>query len=107
MQLQQLKKKQQEKKQEPKSTITPVAQAPSVVIQAPEPQLVSDFSVQTNAIIPKIRKPNVEDVSAFDDLLSGPSFRQAEDPYEGKSMSEVLRMKREAMEKDLVKTVPA
>jgi hypothetical protein len=77
------------------------------VVQAPEPQLKSDFSIQTNAIIPKIRKPNVEDVSAFDDLLLGPSFRQAEDPYEGKSMSEVLRMKREAMEKNLDKPMPA
>ena len=40
-------------------------------------------------------------MSAFDDHHSGAFFRSAEDPYEGKSFSEVLRAKREAMEQAL------
>ena len=52
-------------------------------------------------MISKIRKPDVEEVSAFDDQYSGLAFRQAEDPYAGKSFAEVLRMKREALEKNL------
>ena len=46
-------------------------------------------------------KPSVEDVSVIDDHHSGPLFRQAEDPYEGKSFSEVLKAKREALERNL------
>ena len=49
-------------------------------------------------MISKIRKPDVEEVSAFDDIHSGAQFRQAEDPYAGKSFAEVLRMKREKIE---------
>ena len=45
--------------------------------------------------------PNVEEVSAFDDAYSGFNFRQAEDPYEGKSFAEVLRLKREKLEAQL------
>ena len=45
--------------------------------------------------------PNVEEVSAFDDAFSGFNFRQAEDPYEGKSFAEVLRLKREKLEAQL------
>jgi len=41
------------------------------------------------------------DVSAFDDHHSGAYFKSAEDPYEGMNFSEVLRAKREAMEKAL------
>jgi hypothetical protein len=41
-----------------------------------------------------VQKPNVEQVSVIDDHHSGLEFRQAEDPYEGKSFSEVLRDKR-------------
>ena len=37
----------------------------------------------------------------IDDHLSGSLFRQAEDPYEGKSFSEVLKAKREAIERSL------
>ena len=37
----------------------------------------------------------------IDDQHSGPLFRQAEDPYEGKSFQEVLREKREAIERSL------
>ena len=48
-----------------------------------------------------VSKPNVEDVSPIDDHLSGPLFRAAEDPYEGKSFAEVLREKREALDKTL------
>ena len=62
-----------------------------------------DFKEESKEILEKIKKPVVNDVSAFDDLLSGPGFRQAEDPYEGKSMAEMLRMKREQIEKDLQK----
>ena len=54
-----------------------------------------------------VRKPNVEEVSAFDDNFSGPAFRSAEDPYEGKSFAEVLKLKREKLEKELAgKAVP-
>jgi len=53
-------------------------------------------------VLSKIRKPKVEEVSAFDDIHSGASFRQAEDPYAGKSFAEVLRLKREALEASLV-----
>ena len=49
-------------------------------------------------MISKIRKPNVEEVSAFDDEYSGANFRKAEDPYAGKSFAEVLRMKREKLD---------
>jgi len=38
----------------------------------------------------------------IDDHHSGPLFRQAEDPYEGKSFAEVLKAKREALERDLL-----
>ena len=58
-------------------------------------------------MISKIRKPNVEEVSAFDDIHSGAQFRQAEDPYEGKSFTEVLRMKREKLENELKANAPA
>ena len=53
-------------------------------------------------MLSKIRKPKVEEVSAFDDIHSGASFPQAEDPYAGKSFAEVLRLKREALEASLV-----
>lgn len=46
-------------------------------------------------------KPSVEDVSVIDDHHSGPLFRQAEDPYEGKSFTEVLKAKREALERNM------
>ena len=46
-------------------------------------------------------RPDVESVSVIDDHLSELQFRQAEDPYEGKNFSEVLRAKREALERDL------
>ena len=58
-------------------------------------------------MISKIRKPDVEEVSAFDDIHSGAQFRQAEDPYAGKSFAEVLRMKREKIEQQLKTNVPA
>ena len=58
-------------------------------------------------MISKIKKPNVEEVSAFDDIHSGAQFRQAEDPYAGKSFAEVLRMKREKLEQQLKENVPA
>ena len=58
-------------------------------------------------MISKIRKPDVEEVSAFDDIHSGAQFRQAEDPYAGKSFAEVLRMKREKIEQQLKANVPA
>ena len=48
-----------------------------------------------------IRKPDVEEVSAFDDGFSGAAFRSAEDPYEGKSFAEVLKLKREKLEREL------
>jgi hypothetical protein len=48
-----------------------------------------------------VEKPNVEQVSVIDDHHSGLEFRQAEDPYEGKSFSDVLREKREALERQL------
>lgn len=32
-----------------------------------------------------VQRPTVEDVSVIDDHHSGPQFRQAEDPYEGRS----------------------
>ena len=53
---------------------------------------------QQKDLITAVRKPDVEDVSAFDDAHSGAAFRQAEDPYEGKSFAEVLKMKREKLE---------
>ena len=58
-------------------------------------------------MISKIRKPNVEEVSAFDDIHSGAQFRQAEDPYAGKSFAEVLRMKREKLDAQLKANMPA
>lgn len=42
----------------------------------------------------------------IDDQHSGPLFRQAEDPYEGKSFQEVLREKREAIERSLALKQP-
>ena len=42
----------------------------------------------------------------IDDHHSGPLFRQAEDPYEGKSFQEVLREKREAIERSLALKQP-
>jgi len=53
-------------------------------------------------VLSKIRKPNVEEVSAFDDIHSGATFAQAEDLYAGKSFAEVLRLKRERLEASLV-----
>ena len=48
-------------------------------------------------MISKIRVPNVQEVSAFDDY-AGVTFPEKEDPYAGKSFSEVLRMKREKLD---------
>ena len=46
-------------------------------------------------------------MSAFDDIHSGAQFRQAEDPYAGKSFAEVLRMKREKLDAQLKANLPA
>jgi len=53
-----------------------------------------------------VRKPDVEEVSPFDDVHSGATFRQAEDPYEGKSFAEVLKLKREKLEAELAGKAP-
>ena len=66
----------------------------------------SNFREQQKDLIGAIRKPNVEEVSAFDDAYSGAAFRSAEDPYEGKSFAEVLKMKREKLEKELQEKAP-
>ena len=65
-----------------------------------------NFREQQKDLIGAIRKPNVEEVSAFDDAYSGAAFRSAEDPYEGKSFAEVLKMKREKLEKELAEKAP-
>ena len=65
------------------------------------------FFVEQKEVISKIRVPEVQEVSAFDDALSGGLFRQAEDPYEGKSFAEVLRMKREKLEAQLKAAAPS
>ena len=52
-------------------------------------------------MIEKIRKPKVEEVSAFDDTFAVANLRKEEDPYAGKSFAEVLRMKREKLEAQL------
>ena len=70
-----------------------------------DPGMMS-FREQQKDLIGAIRKPNVEEVSAFDDAYSGAAFRSAEDPYEGKSFAEVLKMKREKLEKELKEKVP-
>ena len=62
---------------------------------------LKQFREQQKDLIGAVRKPNAEEVSAFDDIHSGAAFRSAEDPYEGKSFSEVLKMKREKLEKSL------
>ena len=67
---------------------------------------MSNFREQQKELIGAIRKPNVDEVSAFDDAYSGAAFRSAEDPYEGKSFAEVLKMKREKLEKELADKVP-
>ena len=46
-------------------------------------------------------------MSAFDDEHSGAVFRQAEDPYAGKSFAEVLRARRAKLDADLAKSAPA
>ena len=57
-------------------------------------------------MISKIRKPKVEEVSAFDDIHSGATFPEKEDPYAGKSFAEVLKMKREKLEAQLKANAP-
>jgi len=57
-------------------------------------------------VISKIRKPKVEEVSAFDDIHSGATFAKEEDPYAGKSFAEVLRMKREKLDAQLKASQP-
>ena len=65
------------------------------------------FKEQQKDLLKAVRKPDVEEVSAFDDVPSGAMFRQAEDPYEGKSFAEVLKLKREKLEKELAGKAPA
>lgn len=65
------------------------------------------FKEQQKDLLKAVRKPDVEEVSAFDDVHSGAMFRQAEDPYEGKSFAEVLKLKREKLEKELAGKAPA
>ena len=62
---------------------------------------MKQFREQQKDLIGAVRKPDAEEVSAFDDKHSGAAFRSAEDPYEGKSFAEVLKMKREKLEKEL------
>lgn len=52
-------------------------------------------------MLSKIRKPQVQEVSAFDDIHANATFPEKEDPYAGKSFAEVLRLKREKLEADL------
>ena len=57
---------------------------------------LKQFREQQKDLIGAVRKPNVEEVSAFDD-----NYNAAKDPYEGKSFAEVLKLKREKLEKEL------
>ena len=57
---------------------------------------MKNFREQQKDLIGAVRKPNVEEVSAFDD-----NYHAAKDPYEGKSFAEVLKLKREKLEKEL------
>ena len=91
-QLKNLKKMQAEKKSEP----APVSQ-PEAKPQPAKPAPTTEFEKKSKEIISKIRKPEVVEVSAFDDDIvdAGTLPGAQKDPYEGKSMAEVLRMKRE------------
>lgn len=64
-----------------------------------ESKIIEEVAI-VQTVVPK---PNVESVSVIDDLHSGDQFRQAEDPYDGKSFSEVLKAKRAALEAELSK----
>ena len=114
-----MKRKQKEEAAKPKPKPVPEAvikeekkaEAPKADLLAPiasgggnwDP---NQFREQQKNLIQAVRKPDVEEVSAFDDIHSGAMFRQAEDPYEGKSFAEVLKMKREKLERELAGKAP-
>ena len=103
-QLTEMKRKAQEAKNNPPPVKQP--EPKPVVVQEETKIDPNKFLVEQKEVLKKIRKPKVEEVSAFDDIHSGATFAKQEDPYAGKSFAEVLKMKREKLEAQLKANAP-